>query len=141
MPYDLIPRKQLVPMFSFGIMSWPVLLEQFGMMFPFMQFHGRWFFVSGADERFHSTHSMPQVITNDGFRVTAAESRMMAQMTRNFVHVQRQLERIEEKAPFPPDWHFESKHWPNYLKVHDEWIDKCATFAEWAEQSGGFKIE
>lgn len=134
MSYDLVasrPRPGTAAGFRFGMFSWPILLEQCGTLFPLIQRTGQWFCV--FDEK-RMGKDYPRLISNDGFRVTADEARIMARMARNYVKIQRALSDDHRLAEDPAA----ARPWP--LKIRGDFADKFEAFAEWAEKSGGFKI-
>jgi hypothetical protein len=134
MGYDFRPKKKDAGDFYLGAFSWPVLVEQFGCMFPFMQ-KIKWYCVFGIDERMPATDTYPRIISNDGFKVRNDEAKMMAQMARNYVAIQRSLPEQPEIPFNTPD---ELKPWPR--KIRTDFVDQFEKFADWAEKSGGFSI-
>jgi len=81
--------------------------------------------------------------TNDGYRVTAEQARMMAAAARGLVNVERFIAKeweqmSEEDRKLDTEWNERSKIYRT--PVRDDFIDKAAAFAEWAEKSGGFAI-
>jgi hypothetical protein len=154
MGYDFTAKNEEAGDFHLGAFSWPVLLEQFGTMFPLLHSGARYYMVQGVDERFNSTY--PGILDNDGFEVTDEEARMMARMTRNYVAIQRSLPEENQSQSFvnkgvvtrdelmetlmhtmsggPPP----SEAWP--VKIREDFTDKFEQFADWAEKSGGFEV-
>lgn len=140
MGYDLRARNSKASDFHFGAFSWPVLLEQCGCLWPFTQ-KAKWYCVFGVDSRMPVTDRYPRLISNDGFRVTAFEAKVMARMARNYVAIQRSIPDLspEQEALADdmnaPDW---KRPWPR--KIRTDFVDRFEEFAEWAEKSGGFAI-
>ena len=130
MGYDLSARHD-IEYFHLGAFSWPILLEAFGYLFPEIHKDGKFLFLTGADERYDSG----TLGSNDSFRVTANEARIMARMARNYVAIQRALEPQESVDIFQPCY---MQPWPK--KICEDFVDKFEKFAEWAERSGGFTI-
>lgn len=128
MGYDLEPSNKKADWFHFGALSWPVLLEACGYLWPAIQNGGQWYCVFGVDKRMPKGHTYPEIITNDGFRVTAEEGRIMARVARNFVAIQRSLPEVRG----PGD------EWP--VAIRDDFVDKFDAFATWAEKARGFRI-
>ena len=135
MGYDLQPRNKELEQFYLRAFSFPVLLVICGYLWPCINRGPKWCCVFGVDERMPKGQTSPTLITNDGFRVTAEEARIMARMTRNFVAIQRSLPDQEEQGMSTLGY---LEHWPR--KIRDDWVDRFEAFAEWAEQSQGFKI-
>jgi len=152
MGYDLRPKNAEAGDFHFGAFSFPVLLEACGYLFPAIHSGGRWYCTFGTDPRMGDHY--PLILTNDGFRVTAEEARIMARIARNFVAIQRTLPDenagggVESQASFkredvvalmqramhpsaPPKWP---------TKIRTDFTDNFEKFAEWAEKSSGFEI-
>ena len=137
MSYDLMPKNDIEE-FRMGAFSWPVLLEVVGYLFPFQSKGGRWVYNWEQDKRFKEEHNYPIIISNDGFKITASEAKIMARMARNYCLIQRKLDDSHFNNDLPmstPDW---EKKWPQ--KIRDDWVDKFEEFADWAEKSGGFKV-
>ena len=135
MGYDLRPRNKALKTFYLGAFSFPVLLEACGYLWPCINKGPKWYCVFGVDKRMPKGQTTPHLITNDGFRVTAQEARIMARTARNFVAIQRSLPDQEGQDIFVPA---ALEHWPR--KIRDDWVEKFEAFAEWAEQSRGFAI-
>lgn len=151
MSYDLRPLNKDVEEFRFGAFSFPVLLEACGYLFSCIQDGGRWYCAFGTDERMGDTY--PLLITNDGFRVTAEEARIIARVARNFVAIQRTLpvenetEDLRSKSTFTKsdvqrliDAMHGNKPGPWPVRIRTDFTDRFEKFAEWAERSGGFEI-
>jgi hypothetical protein len=117
MSYDLCPKKKEAGDFRFGAFSWPVLLEACGYLFPCV--HGQGQYCSVDDK-------WVMLGTNDGFKVSADDAKLMARCARNFVAIQRGLP-SDHIDRFPP-------------KIRTDFVDRFERFAEWAEKSGGFSI-
>jgi len=153
--YDLIPKNKEVGSFDFGAFSFPILLEACGYLFACIQNGGQWYCTFGLDPRMPKGDTYPKLLSNDGFRVTAEEARIMARVARNFVAVQRSLPdenlakgSIEGQKEFRKEDVLEAlmrgMHggqpgpWPK--KIRTDFTDRFEKFAEWAETSGGFEI-
>lgn len=138
MGYDLIGKNKKNGDFSFGAFSFPVLLEACGYLFPCIHNKAQWFCVFGVDERMPKGDDYPRILSNDGFKVTAEEAKIMARMARNFVIIQEELGKEKQKDfPFAtPILH--KNDWP--MKIRDDFVEKFRRFADWAEKSDGFKI-
>jgi hypothetical protein len=152
MGYACIANNKEIETFVMGAFLWPHLLEQCGSYFTCITRGARWYTV--FDERM-STHfhhddddevrkpvvdrQYPAIICNCGFEVTEEEARVMARIARNYVAIQETLkEPTEEELNAPittPDY---LRPFPLY--VRRDWVERYKQFAEWAEQSQGFKI-
>jgi hypothetical protein len=76
---------------------------------------------------------------NDGFRVTADESRAMAMAAAGLVRVERWV--AEEWNKLSEAERADAERYEFYKKpVRADFIDKTQAFAEWALKSGGFSI-
>ena len=133
MGYDLSPKNKDLDSFHFGAFSWPHLLEQCGYLFTVVQNGGRWYCAFGTDKRMGDTY--PMLISNDGFKVTAFEAKVMARVARNYALVQGTLEAPPEQKE--PCW-LGNNDWPQ--KIRDDWPKRFEEFADWADKSGGFRI-
>jgi hypothetical protein len=136
MGYDLVPRNRKLGGFYIGSFSFPILLEAAGYLYPCIQGpSGQWYCLFGADKRMPKGDTYPRLISNDGFRVTAEEARVLARVARNYVAIQRSLPE-QEQQPF--DMPAYLKHWPQ--KIRTDFVDKFEQFAAWADKSQGFAI-
>ena len=153
MGYDLIARNKSADTFHFGAFSFPVLLEACGYLFPCIHNGSRWYCVFGVDPRMPKSDKYPRVLSNDGFKVTAEEAKIMARIARNYVEIQHSLpdsnetQDMRSKSVFAKDdveklmnaMHGnKDEPWP--VKIRTDFAAKFAEFAEWAEKSGGFEI-
>ena len=128
MSYDLIPRNKKVKGLSFGAFTWPILLQDTGICH-----------VIGYGQGLRPASYVYQVgngnigspCSNDGYKVTASEARMMATVARGFVKVhtfnRKEWDELRNKEMYNIPWH------TNRIKLVDN-------FADFAENSGGFKI-
>lgn len=155
MGYELSPRNKGVEGFSIGAFSFPILLEACGYLWPMVQNGGQWYCAFGTDPRMPQGDTYPRLISNDGFRVTAEEARIMARVASNYVAIQRSLPDEQPKAvgisgqsEFRKDDVLEilmrgmsggtKDPWPK--KIREDFVARFAEFAEWAPKSGGFRI-
>lgn len=137
MSYTLRPLNNELDDFDFGSFSWTLFLEECcGTLFPFIQNGGNYYYISDLDKRLGNEY--PEIISNDGFKVTSNEAKIMSRMARNYVAIQRSL----DETYFHKDISFNTpdylKPWPR--KIREDFVDKYEKFAEWAEKSKGFKI-
>jgi hypothetical protein len=150
MVYDLSPNNKELKVFRLS--GWAHLLEQCGAYFSCMSQGARWYML--RDERM-TTHyhdinddgeaelirdsDYPAIICNCGFEVTEEEAKVLARIARNYAAIQRTLPALTEEERGMPITT------PSYLRpfpqpIRDDWVENFEQFAEWAEQSQGFKI-
>lgn len=138
MGYDLIPSNRKLEPFHFGSFSFPILLEACGYLYVCIHKGPRWYCVFGEDKRMPIGDDYPRIVSNDGFRVTAEEARIMARIARNYVIIQEKLP--EENRGIEEDTSLLKSVQPWPLKIRDDFTEKFAKFSEWAPKSRGFKI-
>jgi hypothetical protein len=150
MAYDLSPNNKALKPFRLG--SLPHLLEQCGSYFTCISRNARWYTL--WDERmsrhYHenddgerawvTSKQYPAIICQcGGFEVTAEEARVMARIARNYAAIQRTLdEPTEEEKILPIDTPAYKYPFPRWMRR--DWVEQFEAFAEWAEQSEGFRI-
>lgn len=150
MAYDLKPNNTELAWFRLG--SLPHLLEQCGAYFTCMQHGARWYTV--WDERmsrhYHENaegerewvmlRDYPAILCQcGGFEVTEEEARVLARIARNYAAIQRTLDEPSEEEKIQPiDTPDFLKPFPQWMRR--DWIQQYEDFADWAEQSQGFKI-
>lgn len=152
MVYDLeANNKDLKPFRMAG--DWLHLLAQCGSYFTCIHSGARWYMM--FDERM-TTHyhpsdddeagriqvidkSYPAIICNCGFEVTEEEAKVLARIARNYAAIQRTLaeptESEQDRYDAMPDY---LRSFPKYIRR--DWVERYEEFAEWAEQSRGFKV-
>ena len=135
MGYDLMPRNKKAGTFWLGIFPFQILQEACGYLWPCISKGVRWYCVFGADPRMPVGDNYPRLLSNDGFRITAEEARIMARIARNFVEVQRSLSDERTPSDLTP-----VHLWPWPIKIYTDFVDKFEQFADWAERSQGFAI-
>jgi hypothetical protein len=140
MSFDLMPIKKDLEEISFGAFTWPVMLDETGMGYVLGCGPGRsvgqYVFVpdkNGASPR-----------TNDGYKVSAAEARMMAVIARGYVSVKRFINK-EWDALLPHERKGQEQAKYNGRPLYqpytsEEFLKRLERFADFAEKSGGFKI-
>lgn len=151
MGYDLHANNPTLPPFHMG-MAWTYLLEQSGAYFPCVSQGARWYML--FDERmtmhFHDTNddgerqqvidqSYPAILCNCGFAVTEEESRVLARIARNTVAIQHTLMEPTQ-AEYERSFHQPAYQQPFPCWIRRDWVECFERFAEWAEQSHGFKV-
>jgi hypothetical protein len=129
MGYDLVPNNKKSKDFHMGAFSYTILLEACNYLFPFLILTPAWICAFEADERM-GCGAYPLILSNDGFQVTEEEAKIMARMVRNYVAIQQVLYKDENAAQTC-----------NITIIRSDFIKKFKQFADWAEESKGFKIE
>jgi hypothetical protein len=157
MSYDLQPKNKKLDTFTLGAFSFPILLEACGYLWPCIHNGGQWYCAFGTDARMPQGDDYPRLLSNDGFKVTAEEARIMARVARNFVAIQRTLPEpspdelvgagVQQKASFKREDVEQmllramgggKANWP--MKIRSDFTDRFEQFAAWAERSDGFAI-
>lgn len=119
MGYDLSAANKELEPFHFGTFSFPFVIEACGYLFPCTSnaagSNGQWEAVFGVDDRMPEGDTYPKLLSNDGFKVTAFEAKVMARCCRNFVHIKRGT-------------------------IREDFLEKMWAFSDWAEASKGFRI-
>ena len=152
MGYDFRPVNPDAGDFHLGAFSFPVLLEACGYLFSSVNRGGQWYCAFGNDPRMGENY--PMILSNDGFKVTEEEAKIMARIARNVVLIQRTLpdENLGEGYASKPSFKREDVEkmlmkamsdaepgpWP--IKIRADFVDKFEKFADWMEKSGGFEI-
>lgn len=140
MSYDLIPINKEVKPISFG-MSWGIILQMTGAGYVIGYGEGRTpgSYVYVPDKRGASPMS------NDGYKISSSEGKMMARVLRGYLSVQRFINKEWDSFP-PKEQEMQKKVKLQdgsalYRKrVDDGFLKKIELLAEFAEQSKGFKI-
>lgn len=141
MGYDLYPNNKEINGISIGALSWPMYLQETGMGYVLGYGTG---FKPGSYVYSQGNNGSP--VSNDGYRVTATEAKMMAKVARGYVAVQRFVNKEWEALPEAELKYYENAkslgEQPLYRgKMHEDhlvWLEK---FADWAEKSKGFNIK
>jgi hypothetical protein len=139
MSYTLNPSNKKSKPISFGAFSWPILLQETGM--GYVLGYGKSKDPAGYVYQ-SGNHGSP--VSNDGYRVTAEDAKMMARIARGYVSVKEFVNKqwetlsIEEKERAKEITHNGK---PIYTpETSQQWLSKLIEFAEFAEKSKGFKI-
>lgn len=158
MSYDLRPAKRGVEEFRFGAFSFPILLAACGALWPCLHNGGQWFCAFGVDPRMPQGDDYPRILSNDGFKVTAEEARIMARVARNVVAIQRLLPDPTPEELAGAGWTrktsfkredveqllmramSDAKPGPWPVKIRTDFTDLFEKFADWADRSNGFAI-
>ncbi len=134
MSYDLRPRNKKVEEIRVGAFSWPMILQETGAGYVIGYGRGKDPASYVYDKRNHGSPA-----SNDGYIVTSSESKMMAQVLRGFVFVQRYVNKewgslSEEVRVLEKESEYFRKPW------HEERLKEIERYAEFMENSGGFRI-
>ena len=144
MGYDFIPRNKKAGDYQIGSFSWPFMLDAgLGLVLG----TGKGF--APAEFIYITRPDKLCVQYNDGARVTAKECRELAKVARWIAAVEDA--RIKQWATIPQERKDQmvsankmlesNANSPLYnLPWHPDVVQRFRTFADWAEQSGGFKI-
>lgn len=138
MGYDLIPINKQIKCISVGAFSWPIYLQDTGMGYVLGYGAG---FKPASYVYQNRNHGSP--VSNDGYKVSSAEAKMMAKVARGYISVQRFVNKEWDELPKDAAKEYEeanARHKIYRPKVHEDhliWLEK---FAEFAEKSKGFKI-
>jgi len=140
MGYDLKPirpKKKDLEWFHFNCWSWLILMEYCGTYWPSYHGNGGYYMPhNNTNDKRYEGHSYPPITTNDGFKVTAIESRVMARIASNLARIQRclpdTLEEYEMQGlkgrPGMPIW------------MHRGYVERFEEFSEWVQKCQGFRI-
>lgn len=153
MVYDLHANNQDLKPFRMGS-DWLHLLAQCGSYFTCIYSGARWYTIfdermtthyhyspddDDEGERVPMRDNYPAIICNCGFEVTAEEAKVMARIARNYAAIQRTVPEMTDEE------YDRSVSTPHYLRpfplpIRRDWVERYEQFAEWAEQSRGFKV-
>lgn len=142
MSYDLKPRNKKIDGIRIGTFSWPMYLQLTGMGYLF----GYGESMNPAEYVYQTRgKDLSSPVSNDGFRVTSDEAKIMAKIARGYISVNRWIQKEWEKFPEEEQERrkainaFDGKY--TFKKpLHSDHLDKLEIFAEFAENSGGFTI-
>lgn len=139
MSYDLSAINKELDEFRMGSFSWPILLQESGAGYVLGYGAGR----SPGTHVYKPDKNGASPASNDGYRVTANESKMMAYIVRGFISVQRFINKEWEDIPNAEELKkvksYDGKPLYN-AGWHEDRLKKFEEFAEWAEKSRGFSI-
>lgn len=136
MGYDLIPKNKEADCQSGMIFTWPQILNETGACYLFgygTNTANPGFYIYNGSRGFGSP------VSNDGFKVSPSESKIMAKLFRGYVFVKRAIrEEWEKKTPEEKSviLSFDKKAEPPC----ESFINKVESLANFCEKSGGFRI-
>jgi hypothetical protein len=140
MSYDLRAKNKDVKDMSVGAFTWPIFLQDTGMGYVLGYGAGM---RPGSYVYQNGNNGSPA--SNDGYKVTATEAKMMAKVARGYISVQRFVNKEWDELP-PEDrkekeeWEARSQHKIYRTKVHEDHLKKLEQIADFMEKSGGFTI-
>jgi hypothetical protein len=136
MGYDLIPKNKKLDSFSVGWLTWPMFLQETGMGYILGYGTGM---KPGSYVYQGGNNGSPS--SNDGYKVSSKEAKMMAAVARGYVSVQRYVNKEWEAIPAEQLPSYENAQAGIYrAKIHEDHLVKLEKFADFAEESGGFSI-
>ncbi|WP_313398112.1 hypothetical protein [Stenotrophomonas sp.] len=137
MGMDLYPRNKALGEFTAGAFFWPWMLES-GVGLPVGYGKG---FMPGQYLKINRPDGL-SLAHNDGARVTAREAKQMAQIARWVASYQDALHAEWERMPESErqDMDALKRLTPCNRPVRRYFVARLIAFADWAEQSGGFRV-
>lgn len=143
MGYDLISKnkKAKIQEMKYGIFSWPMILQETGMGYIL----GYGLGMRPGSYVYQPRGKGGSPVSNDGFLVSATEAKAMARCARGFISVKRFINKEwEELSPEDLASRVSCRNEDGTFlykqKYHEDVLTKLEKFAEFAEQSGGFRI-
>lgn len=140
MSYDLYPINKKIKEMSIGAFMWPIMLQETGAGYVVGYGSGR----SPASYVFSPDKKGASPVSNDGYKISALEAKMMATVIRGYLSVQRFVNKEwDEMEEYRRKDLQETLSCGKYLYrqyFHEDRLKQFERFAEFAEQSKGFKI-
>ncbi|MDY7043620.1 hypothetical protein RVS70_05315 [Virgibacillus sp. M23] len=138
MVYDLKPKNEELDWFSMGAFSWSWMLDA-GVGLVLGQGKG----IKPATYRYIPDENGASPRSNDGYYVDEEKAKIMAQVARGLVSVERGKTdewnaMSEEEREQIDKWSLRSNIYN--LPIREDFVDKAEKFADWSEKSGGFEI-
>ncbi len=142
MSYDLyaVKKDAKVKELTIGAFSWPMYLQDTGAGYVLGYGAGR----NIATYVYRNDQNKASPVSNDGYKVTSSEAKMMAVVIRGYISVQKfvnkewdEIEPIKRKSD--EEYNESAKIFRSYL--HNDHLEKLEKIADFMEQSGGFKIK
>ena len=140
MSYDLHARNKEIESIRFGAFSWPQMVKDTGMGYILNCGEGKFF-----AEYVYAKGNNGSPLSNDGYKVSSSEAKMMAKIARGYVFVKKfinqkwdELSENERKTDLEVKGH---DGLPLYNKpINEEFLKSLEKFADFAEKSNGFRI-
>lgn len=137
MGYDLTPRKKDVLSKNGMLFTWPRILNETGACYLFGYGTNP---LSPGQYIYNGSRGPGSPVSNDGFKVTNEEAKIMAKLFKGYVFVKRGImEEWEKKTGDEKALILSFNNQNEPLSV--EFINKVEELAEFCEQSGGFTID
>ena len=139
MGYNLKPINKKEPEIVMGAFIWTIILEETGM--GYVLGYGK-----GIDPGtyIYQQGNKGSPASNDGYKVSSKEAKMMAIVARGYISVQEFVNKQWSELPEEKRaWKKESlEKGENYYRreVGVEFLDKIKQFCDFAEKSKGFRI-
>ena len=134
MGYDLKPKNKKLESLAVGAFTWPIFLQETGMGYVLGYGAGM---KSGSYVYQNGNNGSP--VSNDGYKVSSSQAKMMAAVARGYVSVQRFVNKEWEALSEEDLKYWEASHYCR-KKMHEDHLKFLEKFADWAEQSRGFTI-
>jgi hypothetical protein len=135
MSYWMRPLKKGAKNLDLGAFSWPHILNETGACY--LLYYGQNSISPGSYYYSKGNHGSP--ISNDGYKVTASEAKMIGKLLKGYVFIKRcireQWEEMDEAARQNTLKYFKDAEPPSA-----EYIEKVDKVADFCLQSGGFRI-
>ena len=135
MGYDLQARNKNIEDHTVGAFTWSIMLQESGAGYIIGYGKG----VIPGTYVYHSENQNGTPNSNDGYKITAKEAKMISYVVYGYVAVCRFNNKTWEG--FTEEEKIERKERTMYVQPVDEgWLKKVEKFAEFADKSGGFRI-
>jgi hypothetical protein len=141
MGYDLIPINKQMESLSIGAFSWPIMMQDTGMGYVLGYGAGR-----SPAEYVYQQGNNGSPHSNDGYKVSASEAKMMAKIARGYVSVKRLINKEwDELSPEIRKQQEEFKSLFDGRPIYqtytaEDFLLKLEKFAAFAENSKGLRI-
>lgn len=139
MGYDLCPKNKNVEEMRINAFVWPFILQDTGMGYILGYGAG---LRPGTYVYLNGNNGSPA--SNDGYKVTASEAKIMAQIARGYLSVKSFVNKEwddlkEDERKQMEEWNKKDKIYTSYTGAR--MMDIIKQFADFAEKSGGFRID
>lgn len=139
MGYTLKAKNKKVKSIDYGAFIWPIMLQDTGMGYVLGYGAGR-----SPASYVYQNGNIGSPSSNDGYRVTATEAKMMAKVARGYISVKRFInkewaELPEERRKVDMEAKYDGRPLYN-LETAEHFLTRLEKFADFAEKSGGFQI-
>jgi nucleoside-specific outer membrane channel protein Tsx len=141
MGFELNPKNKDVKSLAVGWMSWSIFLQESGAGYVLGYGTG---LKPGSYVYNNGNNGSP--VSNDGYKVSAKESKTMASVMRGFVSVQRFVNKEFEALPDEEKKAIENSennvNYKSYYRSrwHEDRMKEMEKIADFMEKSGGFTI-